>query len=245
MKGMIFAAGLGTRLHPLTLTRPKALVEVGGETMLGKVIAKLKASGINELVINVHHCSDMIKQYIAQNDSFGLKIDISDESDCLLDTGGGLKKAVPFLLGDTPVVVHNADILTDFSLEEMMTRHEDTGADVTLMVSERESSRHLLFNSDGRMCGWHNNKTGEYKPSGLVSSGLREFAFGGVHILSQKALNVLREYAPESNVFSIVPFYIDKCKELDIRCYEPKGEFSWFDIGRPATLEAARIWAGQ
>ena len=242
MKGMIFAAGLGTRLHPFTLTKPKALVEVGGVPMLGRVISKVEDSGVKELVVNVHHFSKQVIDYISRLPINGVKISISDESDLLLDTGGGLKRASGLLAGDEPVLVHNADILTDFSLPEMMAAHEKSGADVTLLVSSRKTSRHLLFNEDGRMVGWNNTLTGQYKPEYLKEDCERlvELAFGGVHILSPAALEMLCAYDAGCDAFSIIPFYIDSCQKLDIRAYVPSRPYHWFDVGKPETLQAAR-----
>lgn len=241
MKAMIFAAGLGTRLHPLTLTKPKALVEVNGEPMLQKIILKIKSAGVNHLVVNVHHFSHQVADFLRVNGYFGLHIAISDESSKLLDTGGGLLQAAPMLAGDEPVLVHNADILTDFPIPEMMRSHEESGADVTLLASPRQSSRHLLFDPTGRMVGWNNSNTGEYRPAGVENMhDTSELAFGGVHIFSPKALAALTRYGHPHDAFSIIPFYTDCCRELNIRAYLPSAPYHWYDIGKPATLQAAR-----
>ena len=146
MKAMIFAAGLGTRLAPLTDTCPKALIPVGDSPMLSRVIVRLRDAGVSEIIVNVHHHAGMIKDYLAAHD-FGLPVQVSDESDRLLDTGGGVLKAAPLLRGDGPVVLYNADIFSDFPLEEMMERHNSSGADITLLADSRDTSRYLLFST--------------------------------------------------------------------------------------------------
>ena len=163
MKAMIFAAGLGTRLKPLTDNKPKALVEVGGKTMLELVILKLKEAGFNEIVINIHHFGQQIIDYLKANNNFGLTIHISDERDYLLDTGGGIKKATPFLMGNEPFLVHNVDIFSNVDLRQLYENHLKSGATATLLVSQRKTARHLLFNKENKLCGWHNNETGEVK----------------------------------------------------------------------------------
>lgn len=241
MKAIVFAAGLGTRLYPLTKSMPKALVEVGGKPMLLRVLEKLRDAGIHEIVINVHHFPDMIIDYLRSNDGFGLKIMISDERGHLLDTGGGILAARNDLDDGEPFIAHNADILTDFNLSEMITRHNESGADVTLLSADRSSSRYLLFDEAHRMVGWTNTKTGEVKPAGLKSDSLHRLAFGGVHVISPTVFGKLEEYRLRvGDVFSITPFYVDYCEKLDMRGYVPSESYHWFDVGRPETLEKAR-----
>lgn len=240
MKAIVFAAGLGTRLYPLTESMPKALVEVGGKPMLLRVLEKLRDAGIHEIVINVHHFPDMIIDYLRSNDGFGLKIMISDERGHLLDTGGGILAAKNYLDDGEPFIAHNADILTDFNLSEMITRHNESGADVTLLSGDRSSSRYLLFDEAQRMVGWTNTKTGEVKPAGLKSDSLHRLAFGGVHVISPTVFGKLEEYRRRvGDVFSITPFYVENCEKLDMRGYVPSENYHWFDIGRPETLEKA------
>lgn len=240
MKAMIFAAGLGTRLAPLTDTCPKALIEVGGVPMLRRAIERLRDAGVDEIVVNVHHHAWMIKDYIARND-FGVRVDVSDESDTLLDTGGGVVKAAPMLRGDGPIILYNADIFTDFPIDEMVGVHRASDADVTLLVDDRKTSRYLLFDADGRMAGWRNVTTGEertpYDTSVLTSC--RQLAFGGIHVINPSVLDSLEAYQREGK-FSITPFYIDRCAGLDIRAYTPSAPYRWVDIGRPESLERAR-----
>ena len=165
MKAMIFAAGLGTRLKPLTDHMPKALVPVAGKPMLEHVIEKLKASGFNEIVINVHHFGNQIIDFLKEKDNFGIQIWISDETEELLDTGGGIKKAAHFF--DEPFLVHNADILSNVNLKALYEYHQASGNDATLLVSPRKTVRYLLF-EENRLCGWVNKDTLQTKPEGFI-----------------------------------------------------------------------------
>lgn len=241
MEALIFAAGLGTRLKPFTLEHPKALVPVGGVPMLQRVILKLKDVGIRRIVVNVHHFSGQIIDFLRANGDFGLDIAISDESARLLDTGGGILAAGKLLSGDGPVLVHNADIITDFDLSDMMRRHEARGADATLLVAERDTSRYLLIDGDGRMRGWTNVKTGEVRmPDGeCADAGFRRRAFGGVHMLSPSVFASIEAYADGRVEFPIMPFYISSCGELRIEGYEPTSPYRWFDVGKPESLRQA------
>lgn len=241
MKAMIFAAGLGTRLRPLTDSCPKALVSVGGRPMLDRVIERLVACGVNEIVVNVHHHAGMVIDFLRQLDIPGVKFFVSDESDCLLDTGGGILNARRFLDGDEPFIVHNADILTDFDLGRMVSRHKESGVDATLLVSDRKTSRYLLFDSkELQMTGWMNISTGEVKPAGMVTDGMRALAFGGVHVLSPSIFNSLSGYSSVPK-FSITSFYIDRCRDLDIRGYIPAEKYMWHDIGSIEKLKEAEL----
>ena len=167
MKAMIFAAGLGTRLRPLTDNMPKALVPVAGKPMLERVILRLKEAGFNEITVNIHHFGEQIIDFLRAHDNFGTEIHISDERGMLLDTGGGIKKARPFLDGQEPFLVHNADILTDIDLAGLYRHHLESDAESTLLVSERKTSRYLLFDDDYHLHGWINKSTGEVKPAGF------------------------------------------------------------------------------
>lgn len=241
MNALIFAAGLGTRLRPLTDSCPKALVEVGGEPMLGRVINRVKEAGADHIVVNVHHFPDMIIEYLRSGGNFGVDIRISDERDRLLDTGGGLLKAMALFDNDDPILLHNADILTDSPLRRHMAEHAASGADATLLVSGRESSRRLLFDRSGRMRGWARADFSEVRPGGLDITGLQALAFGGVHAVSRSLEPLLAEYAGRhGQAFSITDFYVEMCGRTMIRRFLPEERFSWYDIGRPASLEAAR-----
>lgn len=240
MKAMIFAAGLGTRLAPLTDTCPKALIEVGGKPMLRRVIDRLVSAGVSRIVVNVHHHADMVKDYLSSND-FGVEVLVSDESDMLLDTGGGVVKAISMLDGDEPVMLYNADIFSDFPIEDMLSAHLAGRADVTLLTQDRNTSRYLLFDDSGIMKGWCNKSTGEVRSpfdTDVVSS-CSPLAFGGVHIVNPEVLQKLKSYNPKDK-FSITPFYIDSCDTLSIRSYQPAEKYTWVDIGRPDSLAFAR-----
>ena len=169
MKAMIFAAGLGSRLKPLTDTMPKALVPVAGRPMLEHVILKLKASGFTEIVINIHHFGEQIIDFLKANNDFGLTLHISDERDLLLDTGGGIRKARRFFENsDEPFLVHNVDILSDMNLKELYDFHLRNGSVATLLASRRKTSRYLLFDVERRLRGWINKDTGQVRPEGFL-----------------------------------------------------------------------------
>lgn len=234
MKALVFAAGLGTRLKPFTLEHPKALVPVGGVPMLQRVICKLRDAGVDTIVVNVHHFADQIIDFIKDNDNFGVNIHISDESDLLLDTGGGMLKARKWLDGDEPFIVHNADILTDFDITDMVHAFENSKADATLLVAPRKTSRYLYF--DSRLRGWANISTGATAPAGFVPNDkLTPLAFGGVHVVSPRIFDALEDYASEP-VFSIVPFYVAMANRLNITPFvQPQGSI-WLDVGKPESL---------
>ncbi|MDE7376782.1 MAG: NTP transferase domain-containing protein [Muribaculaceae bacterium] len=241
MKALVFAAGLGTRLRPLTDNKPKALVEVGGVPMLERVINKLIDSGITELAVNVHHFPDQIIDFLA-NRHFPINILVSDERHLLLDTGGGLLAAATMLGTDEPILIHNADILTDFDIAEIKEEHARSGAAASLLVSERQTSRYLLFDNDNRMCGWTNDKTGEILPSSLITTNLTRKAFGGVHIAGPELLSDLANYAKDKEpAFPIMPYYIDACQRLKIKGFTPSTPYMWHDIGKPESLSAAEL----
>lgn len=244
MNAMVFAAGVGSRLRPLTDTLPKPLITVGGATMLDRTLLRLQDAGIERCAVNVHHLAPLIINHLeSQWQGERMQVTVSDESDRLLDTGGGLAKAWPLIKGSGAVMVHNADILTDFPLHELIDAHRRTDADVTLLVSDRTTSRKLLFDSGGRMRGWTNVDTGEVRPAALRPlADLNAYGFCGIHILSDKAVDVLvDEYCRDGiEPFSITKFYIDFCNRLDIRCLVMQPGYQWFDIGKPATLAAAR-----
>lgn len=246
MKALIFAAGKGTRLKPFTDSHPKALAEVGGVAMLERVIRRLTAAGVDEAVINVHHFAPQVINFLSAHDNFGITIHISDESDRLLDTGGGLLKARQWLdtADSEPFFVHNADIVTDVSLEAMMKAHRRLGADATLMCTPRPSSRHLYFDSASRrLTGWANIVTRETLPPGFVPGPMmEELSFDGIHVLSAHIFESLQNYSDKigTESFSIIPFYATMASELDIRAFTPRtGSFEWYDVGTPEKLAKA------
>ena len=245
MKAMIFAAGLGTRLRPLTNDRPKALVEVAGKPMLRRVIENLVKHGFDDIVINVHHFGEKIIDYVAENNSFGVNIHISDERGLLLDTGGGILKAREWLCGDEPFLVHNADILTDLNLRNFYDYHCRHQADATLLTKERVTARYLLFDDHSCLSGWINKSTGQVLPEGMEyhPGDFSEMAFGGVHVISPRIFPALEEYAhgisdDDEVKFSIIPFYVAMCRRLKIMSYAPS-DYRWFDVGKPETLALA------
>lgn len=231
---MIFAAGNGTRLRPFTLSHPKALAEVGGVPMLGRVILSLRDAGITRMVVNVHHFAGQVEEYLAANDGFGCDIAVSDERERLLDTGGGLLKARVLLPGDEPVLLHNVDVCTDLDLAGMALAD---GCDAALLTAARDSSRQLTFRSeDMRLQGWVDLKTGATRGN---PDGVRR-AFGGIHVVGPRVFDALESYSRTigSDSFSLTPFYVDMADSLDIRGLEFES-YRWFDIGRPESLEAA------
>ncbi len=246
MKAVVFAAGIGTRLKPFTDFHPKALATVRGIPLLGHVMLKLAAAGAEGIVVNVHHFPQQIRDYIASSD-FGVPIEISDETGLLLDTAGGLayiarnSHLLSCMASDDAVAVHNADILTDFPLQEMIARHIRSNADATVLVDAcRPSTRVLLFDCDGRMRGWHNNTSGLTKPQGLTEEGLEKAAFGGVHIMKRSFLDrISADAGPVIRPYSITDYYIGHCGEAMIQRYTPPAPYRWHDIGTPEKLEAA------
>lgn len=240
MKAMIFAAGLGSRLKPLTNSKPKALVEVGGKTMLERTILRLKHYGFSDITINIHHFGQQIIDYLKANNDFGVNIHICDEHDLLLDTGGGILNARHFLEGDEPFLVHNVDIASDINLKALYDHHLAAKADVTLVVSNRETTRKLLFDKDNKLVGWRNSMTGETKPDGFsYDCNLHHaMAFGGIHVLSSSVFSEMGSGTQWTGCFPIIPFYLSCCQKLLLKAYEPDYSF-WFDIGKHETLAKA------
>lgn len=236
-QAMIFAAGLGTRLKPLTDHIPKAMVEVAGKPLLRRVIERLQAAGFTRLVVNVHHFADQIETYLRENHDFGMDIRISDERALLLDTGGGLKKARALLDPDSPVLIHNVDILSNIDLAAFYHQAELTDCDALLMVSQRQTSRYLLFDTDCRLQGWTNIKTGEVKPAGssLHPDDYARYAFSGVHVVKPRALKAMDAF-PER--FSIIDFYLSTLTSLKIKGYV-KPDLHLLDVGKLDTLREA------
>lgn len=240
MKAMIFAAGLGSRLKPLTDTMPKALVPVAGCPMLEHVILKLKASGFTEIVINIHHFGEQIIDFLKTNNDFGLTIHISDERDRLLDTGGGIRKARLFFENSgEPFLVHNVDILSDMNLKELYDFHMQSGSVATLLASRRTTSRYLLFNTERKLRGWINKDTGQVKPEGFhyEESLYREYAFSGIHVFSPAVFRLMEAPRWEGK-FSIMDFYLATCGQTDYSGYLAE-KLELIDIGKPETLARA------
>lgn len=221
MEGFILAAGLGTRLRPLTDDRPKALVEVGGKTLLQHTIEKLQAFGINHIVVNVHHFADNVVSFLRSR-QWQCTIDISDESSLLLDTGGGLKHAAPLFSGNDNVLVHNVDILSDIDLCDVEAIHKRDGNLVTLCVSQRPTKRLLEFDERGLLVG-------------RAEQGL---AFSGVSVVSPELFPMLPE---ADHPYPVIDEYIRLSHSHRIGCYQHSPD-RWLDVGKPETLEQARQW---
>ena len=238
MKAMIFAAGLGTRLKPITDTIPKALVPVCGEPLLKHVITRLKEAGVDDIVVNVHHFADQIISYLEQND-FGVRIAVSDESDRLLETGGGIFHARDLLLSpEGRFLVHNVDILSDLDLRAFMDAWRP-GALASLLVSPRKTQRYLLFDNDMRLVGWTNLSTGEVRSPypGLDPSGYTMLAFSGIHQMSDDVFGVM-ESEGMGERFPIMDFYLKVCDRYPIYGIKP-ASLELIDVGKLETLAVA------
>jgi NDP-sugar pyrophosphorylase family protein len=236
MKALIFAAGLGTRLKPITDNLPKALVPIAGKPLLQHVILKLKAQGFDEILINVHHFPDQIINFVKVNNAFGIRIEISDEREMLLDTGGGIKKVAYFFDDNKPFLVHNVDILSTLNLNELYHQHLRTNPLATLVVSKRDTFRYLLFDDDLRLRGWINEKTSETKPSDFQHpERFAKFAFSGIQILSPQVFNVMESYPLK---FPIMDFYLENMKQNNILSFVPN-DYKMIDVGKLNVLEEA------
>ena len=233
MKAMIFAAGLGTRLRPLTNDRPKALVEFKGKTLLEHTINKLKGVGVDHVVVNVHHYADMVVDFLSSKD-FGVKISISDERDELLDTGGGLRKAAA-LLGESPFFIHNVDILSDVDLKAMLAAHQENKAIATVGIRKSESDRYFMQNGVGQLCGWGNSTTGEEIVS-REAGDLEKISFTGIHIVSGAFL----KYIKCEGAVSIIDAYLKAAQSETIYCF-PCDDDLWMDVGTPELLKEAEV----
>jgi len=233
---MIFAAGLGTRLKPLTDNLPKALIPIAGKPLLEHVILKLKAAGFDEIIVNVHHFPEQIIYFLKQNNHFGIRIVVSDEREHLLDTGGGILKAAWFFDDDKPFLVHNVDILSDVNLNYLYLEHLRTNALATLVVSKRDTFRYLLFDDNMRMCGWINEKTGETKPKSIVdSSGFNKLAFAGIQMLSPKVFDLMQG---NKSIFPIMDFYLSNAQTQVINGFTPDN-LRMLDVGKLNVLDEA------
>jgi len=236
MKAMVLAAGLGTRLRPLTNHRPKALVEVGGRTMLEITLARLREVGVSEVVINVHHFADMVVEFLESKENFGMHIEISRE-DTLLDTGGGLKKAAPFFLNDSsdePFILHNVDIISAIDLRSMTQAHTQNGALATLAAQDRETLRYLLFDDGLHLCGRQLGAEGESQIVGKPSH-FQALAFSGIHVISPRLLRLTKE----EGAFSIIDVYLRLAAQGERILAFRADDSYWRDLGRPDQVAAA------
>ncbi len=237
MKAMVFAAGLGTRLKPLTDTLPKALVPIGGEPLLGHVLRKLVAAGYDDIVVNVYHFADMIRNYLSDHD-FGAHISISDETGLLRETGGAIRFARPLLEGDGPFLIHNVDILSDLDLDWFRAQARPEAL-ATLLVSDRKTSRYFLFDEAMRLVGWTNVSTGEIRSPyrDLDPDRCRRFAFAGIHLQSQRIFDAFDEFG-FGDRFPIVDFYLAACARYPIYGVSPE-HLRLIDVGKLDSLEMA------
>jgi len=235
LKAFIFAAGLGTRLAPYTNTQPKALVQVANKAMLEHLILRLKSFGIHEIIINIHHFGEQIINFLEEKKYFDCDIVISDERAQLLDTGGGLKRALRLINKDEDLLVHNVDIWTNYDLNILIKTHKRNQTLATLLVQNRETSRYLLFEPKQlQLQAWINKKTGEQRPPQMDISQLHAFAFSGIHIVNSQALH----FFPQDEVFPIIPVYLKIAEKQKISGLELSNTY-WLDLGTPPQLKEA------
>lgn len=225
ISAMVFAAGLGTRLYPLTADKPKALVEYQGKPLIEYVLQKIIDAGIQHIVVNVHHFPDLIINYLKEH-PHKAEIEISDERDYLRDTGGGLKFAAPLLANSEHILLHNVDILSDIDLRQLIDYHVHHEALATLAVRQRETSRYFLFDEDMNLCGWRNNKTGEEIRS-KAADAYAPYAFSGIHIVRRKLIDLI----PSPEKQSITPIYVDLAKNHLLKGFL-HNEGHWKDMGK-------------
>jgi MurNAc alpha-1-phosphate uridylyltransferase len=233
MKAMIFAAGLGTRLKPFTENHPKALAVVNNKTLLQRNIEYLKGFGFRELVLNVHHFPEQIISFLHEHHNFGCKIIISDETDALLETGGGLKKVAPYLKGKEPFLVMNVDMLTNLNIGSMIAFHQSNKSLATLAVTSRATSRYFLFNEKNELCGWKNIKTNEEKIK-RNEAGLIPKAFSGIHIIEP----IIFDRMKQEGKFSMVDVYLELCATNKISGFDHSSDIL-IDVGKPESIAQA------
>ena len=255
MKAMIFAAGLGTRLKPLTDNMPKALVPLAGKTLLQWQIERLKAAGITDIVVNVHHFPDMIINYLRENNNFGCRIAVSDERDMLLETGGGLRKAKSLLLevgsresgnSNEPILICNVDILSNIDLPTLLNAYNPDEMGV-VVVSERDTQRYLLFDEENRLCGWTNIATGEIKGEEAIrragDRAMRKLAFSGMQVLNPRIFGYMDALAQEKGEkFSLIDLYLYIAEKEILRAFVPEN-YRMMDVGKIAQLSEAETFA--
>lgn len=236
MNALIFAAGLGTRLKPLTDNMPKALVRINDKPLLQILIEKLIGIGVKEIVINVHHFASQIVEFVEANNSFGVDIKFSDETDMLLETGGGLKKAASLFSDDSPFLVHNVDILNDADLLSLYNHSSHT----TMLVSERKTQRYLLFDDNNKLVGWTNISTGEVRSPypDLDVSRCHRYAFSGVQVFNRELLPYMESWTGK---FSIIDFYLSVCDKVDIFGYCDR-DLHLLDVGKVDSLAQAECF---
>lgn len=256
MKALIFAAGLGTRLKPLTDTVPKALVPLAGKPLLQWQVERLRDAGIRDIVVNVHHFPDMIIDAIAQADGWGCRIQVSDERDLLLNTGGGLRKAQEMLIDanrpDEPILACNVDILSNIDIPLLLSTYareqaENANTMGLLVVSQRQTQRYLLFDQTKRLVGWTNKATGEYRPASLAQrndkSAWEALAFSGMQVLKPTVFDCMQTVvADKGQVFSLIDFYLSACDQYTFKAYIPK-DYKMMDVGKIEQVQEAELFA--
>lgn len=234
MNAMILAAGLGTRLKPLTDEKPKALIEIAGMTLLEISIKKLLKHGFENIIVNVHHFGDMIISYLKEKNNFGANIYVSDERKLLLDTGGAIKEIEKHINFDFPILVYNVDVITDLDLMKLYEYHSQSDNLATLAVRKRNSGRYLLLDRDNILCGWTNKITKEKRLVRDNISTLNEFAFSGIHAVNPAVFNLM----PVERKFSIIDLYLKLAPNFLIKGYD-HSETEWIDVGKLKNIEAA------
>ena len=256
MKAMIFAAGLGTRLKPLTDTLPKALVPLAGKTLLQWQIEQLKAAGITDIVVNVHHFPDMIINYLKENDNFGCTIQVSDERDRLLETGGGLRKAEALLGSNIQefrssgegILICNVDILSNIDIPTLLQSYNSAEMGL-VVVSKRDTQRYLLFNEENRLCGWTNIATGEVRPASFASSPnsliASRLAFSGMQVLNPRIFDCMSDIVEQKGEkFSLIDLYLNIAQKEILRAYIPEN-YRMMDVGKINQLSEAEAFAAR
>ena len=253
MRAMIFAAGLGTRLKPLTDTLPKALVPLAGKTLLEWQIERLKAAGITDIVVNVHHFPDMIINYLRENDNFGCRIQVSDERDMLLETGGGLRKAKELLtsspdspIASSPILICNVDILSNIDIPTLLNAYKPDEMGV-VVVSERDTQRYLLFDEENRLCGWTNIATGEVKGEEAIRrlghEAMKKLAFSGMQVLNPRVFDSMDEVVKQKgDKFSLIDLYLSIAEKEILRAFIPEN-YRMMDVGKINQLSEAEAFA--
>ena len=235
MKALILAAGLGSRLKPLTDNKPKALIEINGTSLIELVINRLIRFGFNQLIINVHHYADDIIKFLNKKNNFGIEIVVSNEKDLLLDTGGGLKKAGWFFDDEKPFLVHNVDILSNIDLGVLYNSHNSLNSLITLAVQTRYSTRYFLFDEEKNLCGWRNEISNETKITRDPSGKLTPFAFSGIHIIDPEIFR----FMPDLKVFPIVDFYLDIASKHQITYFDHTSSI-FLDLGKKENIIRAK-----
>jgi NDP-sugar pyrophosphorylase family protein len=230
MKAMILAAGIGSRLKELTANTPKALIKIKDKTLLEIVVSRLKSQGINDIIINVHHHSKQVINFVESKNSFGVNIEFSQEKE-LLDTGGGLKKASWFFDDGESFLLHNVDVISDININKLEQYHQSIKAMVSIAVRSRKTSRYFIFDENNQLCGWKNEATGEKKIVNESSHKLLLFSFMGIHVISPEVF----KFFPNEDKFSIVDFYLNIAAKKKILGYQAD-KYSWIDCGKPENL---------